>query len=208
MRVNLVRKSLDESIQCSELVENCFLSLEFPTSQAKSMNLEDVMAFFSLALPSFIFKIVSGPESVSLPPPKRQKYLLDGQEIPKMDWKVLLREIMESPKMGENTELGKRFFKRKWLLVAALKRKKGNVEEALLDLEKFSEKYPEKEIEYLKMIGIGGPEIREMEKNRVLEGMELELKLYALWSSATSSTVGLTGTEIENAINEAKSIGI
>ena len=60
----------------------------------------------------------------------------------------------------------------------------------------------------MKMIGIGGPEIREMEKNRVLEGMELELKLYALWSSATSSTVGLTGTEIENAINEAKSIGI
>jgi len=58
------------------------------------------------------------------------------------------------------------------------------------------------------MIGVGGPEIREMEKNRVLEGMGVELKLYALWTCATSSTVCLAGTEIENAIKEARNSGI
>jgi len=79
-------------------------------------------------LPSFTFKVISGPQSVGLPPLKQDKYIADGKELAKIDWKALVKEARESPFMIENIELTKRVDKNTWLLIAALKRKNANVE--------------------------------------------------------------------------------
>jgi len=73
LRVDLVRRSLNSSIKSSELIENCFLSLEFPISQDKSCEINDIFDFLKLALPSFTFNILSGPESEEFPPPMQKK---------------------------------------------------------------------------------------------------------------------------------------
>lgn len=75
-RVIEARKTLSTSIKSSENLKNSSFSFEFPTSQAKSTKIEDILAFISQALPSYEFRVLSGPDPYE-PPSIQDEFLSD-----------------------------------------------------------------------------------------------------------------------------------
>ena len=75
-----------------------------------------------------------------------------------------MKELKEDPSMADTVSIGKRFGTNDYLLLAALAQNDGDVKSTLKSLTSFGATYSEEQVNMFKMMGMGGPEARAIEK--------------------------------------------